>query len=117
MVALRLDRCLQSRVDPSDIIQEASSDASARLADDARHPETPFFLWLRCLTGQRLLRVHRQHRGAEMRDIACEVALKSASRWDEARRTEPPPTSRPASSFVGGGAPSPDRTPPKREAI
>ena len=35
----------------------------------------PFFLWLRFLTGQRLLRVHRQHLGAEMRDVGREVSL------------------------------------------
>jgi RNA polymerase sigma-70 factor (ECF subfamily) len=75
MVALRLDRRLQGRVDPSDIIQEAYIDASARLADYARKPDMPFFLWLRFLTGQRLLRVHRQHLGAEMRDAAREVSL------------------------------------------
>jgi RNA polymerase sigma-70 factor, ECF subfamily len=75
MVALRLDRRLQGRVDPSDIIQEAYIDASARRAEYARQPDMPFFLWLRFLTGQRLLRVHRQHLGAEMRDVAREVSL------------------------------------------
>ena len=75
MVALRLDRRLQGRVDPSDIIQEAYIDASARLAEYARQPDMPFFLWLRFLTGQRLLRVHRQRLGAEMRDVAREVSL------------------------------------------
>jgi RNA polymerase sigma-70 factor (ECF subfamily) len=35
----------------------------------------PFFLWLRFLTGQRLLRVHRQHLGAEKRDVGREVSL------------------------------------------
>ena len=75
MVALRLDRRLQGRIDPSDIIQEAYIDASARLAEYARQPDMPFFLWLRFLTGQRLLRVHRQHLGAEMRDVAREVSL------------------------------------------
>jgi RNA polymerase sigma-70 factor (ECF subfamily) len=75
MIALRLDRRLQGRVDPSDIIQEAYIDASARLAEYARQPDMPFFLWLRFLTGQRLVRVHRQHLGAEMRDVAREVSL------------------------------------------
>ena len=75
MVALRLDRRLQGRVDPSDVIQEAYIDASARLAEYARQPDMPFFLWLRFLTGQRLVRVHRQHLGAEMRDAGREVSL------------------------------------------
>jgi RNA polymerase sigma-70 factor, ECF subfamily len=75
MVTLRLDRRLQGRIDPSDIIQEAYIDASARLAEYVRQPDMPFFLWLRFLTGQRLLRAHRQHLGAEMRDVAREVSL------------------------------------------
>src|SRR5262249_56744508 len=75
VVALRLDGRLQGGLDPSDITQEAYIDASARLADYARQPDMPFFLWLRFLTGQRLLRVHRQHLGAEMRDVAREVSL------------------------------------------
>src|SRR3954465_10565268 len=56
-------------------IQEAYIDASARLAEYARQPDMPFFLWLRFLTGQRLMRVHRHHLGAEMRDVAREVSL------------------------------------------
>src|SRR5438309_4387600 len=53
MVALRLDRRLQGRVDASDVIQEAMLDASRRLAEYRRDPKMPFFLWLRYLTGQR----------------------------------------------------------------
>ena len=75
VVALRLDHRLQGRVDPSDIIQEACIDASERLAEYVRQPDMPFFLWLRFLTGQRLLRVHRQHLGAEKRDVGREVSL------------------------------------------
>jgi RNA polymerase sigma-70 factor, ECF subfamily len=51
MVALRLDRRLQGRVDASDIIQEAMLDASRRLAEYRQNPTMPFFLWLRYLTG------------------------------------------------------------------
>ena len=38
MVALRLDRRLQGRIDPSDVIQEAYLEASARLAEYLRNP-------------------------------------------------------------------------------
>src|SRR5947199_435190 len=58
MVALRLDRRLQGRVDPSDVIQEASLDAARRLDEYREGPAMPFFLWLRLLTGQRLLEAH-----------------------------------------------------------
>jgi RNA polymerase sigma-70 factor (ECF subfamily) len=35
----------------------------------------PFFLWLRLLTGQRLVDLHRQHLGAKMRNAGLEVSL------------------------------------------
>ena len=37
--------------------------------------EMPFFLWLRLVAGQRLLRIHREHLGAAMRDAGREVSL------------------------------------------
>lgn len=75
MVGLRLDRRLQGRIDPSDVIQEASLEAAGRLAEYVRSPTMPFFLWLRLLTGQRLQVLHRRHLGARMRDAGREVAL------------------------------------------
>ena len=75
MVALRLDRRLQGRIDPSDVIQEASLEAAARLAEYVFSPTMPFFLWLRLLTGQRLQVLHRRHLGARMRNAGREVAL------------------------------------------
>jgi WD40 repeat protein len=47
MVALRLDRRLQGRIDPSDVIQESYIEASARLPEYVENPVMPFFLWLR----------------------------------------------------------------------
>jgi RNA polymerase sigma-70 factor (ECF subfamily) len=75
MVALRLDRRLQGRLDPSDVLQEAYLDFARRLPDYAREPAMPFYLWLRFLTGQRLIDLHRQHLGARMRDAGQEVSL------------------------------------------
>jgi RNA polymerase sigma-70 factor (ECF subfamily) len=75
MVALRLDRRLQGRVDPSDVIQEASIDAARRLAEYAKNPTMPFYLWLRFLAGQRLLEQHRRHLGAQARDVGREISL------------------------------------------
>src|SRR4051812_10191562 len=68
MVRLRLDRRLQGRVDPSDVLQEAYLDAAEQLPHYLKKPEMELFLWLRLVTGQRLARVHRQHLGAAMRD-------------------------------------------------
>src|SRR5262249_40714380 len=68
MVRLRLDRRLHGRVDPSDVLQEAYLDLTRQLPAYLDKREMPFFLWLRLLTGQRLMRLHRQHLGAAMRD-------------------------------------------------
>jgi RNA polymerase sigma-70 factor, ECF subfamily len=75
MVRLRLDRRLQGRLDPSDVLQEAFLDFARRAGEFAANPEVSFFLWLRTLTGQRLQMLHRQHLGAKMRDAAREIAL------------------------------------------
>jgi RNA polymerase sigma-70 factor (ECF subfamily) len=75
MVRLRLDRRLQGRLDASDVLQEAYLDFARRLPDYARDPAMPFYLWLRFLTGQRLIDLHRQHLGAKMRDAGQEVSL------------------------------------------
>src|SRR4051794_969276 len=61
MVRLRLDRRLQGRLDPADVLQEAFIDFTRRAGEFAEDPEVSFFLWLRTLTGQRLQMLHRQH--------------------------------------------------------
>src|SRR6266849_5497449 len=75
MVALRLDRRLQGRIDASDVIQEAYIEASERLAEYLKQPTMPFYLWLRFITGQKLLQLHRHHLGAQVRDVGREVSL------------------------------------------
>jgi DNA-directed RNA polymerase specialized sigma24 family protein len=76
MVRLRLDRRLQGRLDPSDVLQEAFLDFARRAGEFAENPEVSFFLWLRTLTGQRLQMLHRQHLGAKMRDAAREATAR-----------------------------------------
>jgi RNA polymerase sigma-70 factor (ECF subfamily) len=75
MVRLRLDRRLQGRLDPSDVLQEAYLDVARRFPEYRANPTLPFFLWLRLLTGQRLTDLHRQHLGAKMRSAGQEVSL------------------------------------------
>jgi RNA polymerase sigma-70 factor, ECF subfamily len=74
-VCMRLDRRLQGRIDPSDVLQEAYLDVTKRAADYAANPTMTLFLWMRFLTGQRLLAVHRQYFGTKMRDVGQEVSL------------------------------------------
>src|SRR6516164_3710796 len=75
MVRLRLDRRLQGRVDPSDVLQEAQLEITVRAAEYAADPRVPPFLWLRLITGQRLTALHRRHLGAQMRNAGQEIAL------------------------------------------
>ena len=75
MVALRLDRRLQGRVDPSDVLQDAHIEAMTRLPEYLRESNLPFFLWLRLIVGQRLTLVHRCHLGAHARDAGREIGL------------------------------------------
>jgi RNA polymerase sigma-70 factor (ECF subfamily) len=75
MVRLRLNRRLQGRVDPSDVLQEAFLEISKGFADYVRQPTMPFFLWLRHVTAQKLIAAHRHHLGTQMRDAGQEVSL------------------------------------------
>lgn len=75
MVRLRLDPRLQGRIDPSDVIQEAYIEAAERLAEYLRDPKLPFFLWLRFITGQKLLTLRRRHLGTQARDAARELSI------------------------------------------
>jgi RNA polymerase sigma-70 factor (ECF subfamily) len=79
MVRLRLDPRLQGRVDPSDVIQDAYLDLARKIREPGLRPELPFFLWLRLVVGERLLRVHRHHLGVAMRDAGREISLQRGS--------------------------------------
>src|SRR5436309_9000425 len=75
LVAFRLDQRLQGRVDPADVIQEVYLEALAHLGEYLQESVMPFFLWLRGITGNKLLELHRRHLGTRMRDAAREVSL------------------------------------------
>jgi RNA polymerase sigma-70 factor (ECF subfamily) len=75
MVRLRMDRRLQGRLDPADVLQETYLDVARRFPEYAANPAMPFFLWLRLLTGQRLVDLHRQHLKTKMRNAGQEVSL------------------------------------------
>src|SRR5262245_41563439 len=76
MVRLRLDRRVQGRVDASDVLQEAYLEVAKRLPKYLENPTLPFYLWLRLLTGQKLVDIHRAHLGTKMRDAGQEVSLQ-----------------------------------------
>src|ERR1700730_14437357 len=75
MVRLRMDRRLQGRVDPADVLQDAYLAVRSKFSQYSADPRMPFFLWLRLEVGQKLVDVHRFHLGAKMRDAGQEVSL------------------------------------------
>ena len=75
MVELRLDPRIQGRLDASDVIQEAYLTASEQLPDYLKNPTIPFFLWLRLVTGQKLVALHRHHLRTKARDASRQVSL------------------------------------------
>ena len=79
MVQLRLDRRLQSRIDSSDVIQEAYLDAVKGLDGYLSAPRAPLFLWLRYLVSMRLKALHRHHLGVKQRDARLDVSIYHGS--------------------------------------
>lgn len=61
MVAVRLNRRIALRVDPSDVVQEALTDAAGRLDDYVRNRPMAYYPWLRRLAWDRLDKLHRRH--------------------------------------------------------
>src|SRR5262245_23269775 len=78
LVALRLDRRVRRRVDPSDVIQETLFEAARRQRQFQSGPPIPLYLWLRRLAGERLIMMHRRHLGAQARDAGRELVLDGA---------------------------------------
>jgi RNA polymerase sigma-70 factor (ECF subfamily) len=76
VVQFRLDRRLKSRIDADDVLQEAFIEAATRLDDYRKcNDKMSFFLWLRFITMQKLIQLHRRHIGAQARDANREVAI------------------------------------------
>lgn len=89
MVAVRLDRRLAARVDPSDVVQEALADAARKLDDYLQGRPLPFYPWLRRLAWERLAQLYRRHVRAGRRTVTREeagLALSDASVLELARR-------------------------------
>ncbi|SIO60724.1 RNA polymerase sigma-70 factor, ECF subfamily [Singulisphaera sp. GP187] len=61
MVAVRLDRRVSSRLDPSDVVRDALADAGMNLGEYLREPPLPFYPWLRRFAMERVIQLHRHH--------------------------------------------------------
>lgn len=74
LIAMRLDSQLAARVDPSDVVQESLVEADRRLGGFLSRRPMPFYLWLRELTLQRLVDLHRWHVRSQKRSVRREEA-------------------------------------------
>ncbi len=82
MVQMRMDRAVAQRVDASDVVQDVLFEASRRLEDYIRDAKMPFHLWLRQLTKDRMIDMHRRHRGAQRRSVDREQPLAAPAFGD-----------------------------------
>ena len=79
LVELRLDPRLRSRLDPSDVVQEAQLEALSRLDAYLKRPTLPFRLWLRQIAWDRALKARRHHLGTARRALGRELPLPEES--------------------------------------
>src|SRR6516225_8673157 len=68
MVELRMDARLRTRLDASDVLQEAYLDLAGDLEAYRADAKLPPLLWMRLHVGRRLAMLHRRHLGAQLRD-------------------------------------------------
>ena len=106
MVALRIDRRMAARIDPSDVVQEALADAAQSLSDYLKDRPLPFYPWLRQFAWERLLQLHRHHLQAQRRSVSRSSSGSSTSPtnrrrswpsgWSTRARVPAPGCSRPS---------------------
>jgi RNA polymerase sigma-70 factor, ECF subfamily len=75
MIVFRLDSRLLGKVDSDDILQDVFLESARRIQDYLGHPAVPFFVWLRQITHQTLIDVHRRYLGTQKRNVEHEVVL------------------------------------------
>ncbi len=73
-----IDPGLRSRVDASDIVQDAQLAMSQRLPDYLSRRPMPFHLWARKTAYERMINARAHHRAA-MRDVSREVRMTDKS--------------------------------------
>lgn len=89
IVEFRMDRRLRGRLDAADVTQEAFIEATSRQAEYFGQSSQPLFLWLRWMIGNKLLELHRQHLGVQMRDVRREYASGHCSKMDDSHEATP----------------------------
>ena len=82
MINFRLDRRLYGRVDAADVLQEAFLTIIQRYPEYIENPCVTFFVWMRQLTFQTLMLVHRRNFSVKKRDVNREVSINRGDSSD-----------------------------------
>lgn len=85
MVSARLSTSLAGRIDPSDVVQEAMTEASRRLSQGGGGDFVPFYPWLRQIAFERLVDLHRRHVRAARRTVCREAEALPLSETSQAQ--------------------------------
>ena len=75
-VVHRMDPRLLGRLDSDDVMQEAFLVIQRRYESYIAKPSVPFYVWMRALTGQVLIDLHRKHLNLQIRNVNREVSLQ-----------------------------------------
>ena len=75
MVRFRIDNRLSQRIDASDVVQEATMEAAKRLPNYLEDPSMDFYVWLRWITRDRLIDLHRQQLGTQKRGDGRDLSI------------------------------------------
>lgn len=77
MVNFRIHPRLVGRLDPEDILQDTYIEAGKRI-DAFTGDDKPFLVWIRLITQQTMIDLHRKHLGAKMRNAGREVSAPAS---------------------------------------
>jgi RNA polymerase sigma-70 factor (ECF subfamily) len=80
MVSTQMDRRLASRVDPSDVVQEAMIEAHRLFPEYLVRRPVAFYPWLKKITTNRLIDLHRRHLMAGRRTVRRESPQRQSSK-------------------------------------
>jgi RNA polymerase sigma-70 factor (ECF subfamily) len=75
MIAVRLDKRLSARIDPSDVLQEAMIQAHQKLPRYLQTQPIPLYPWLRRIAWENIVQLHRQHLLAQARAVTREERI------------------------------------------
>ena len=75
-INLRMHPKVRTRVGASDVVQDAFVEIMKSVDGYVADPRMPFFLWMRRIVGQRLMKAHRFHLDAQRRDARQEERVE-----------------------------------------